>query len=492
MNIRHQILLLLCLPIICQLATVGLLYSSLTTVDQSARQEIQAKLVIAQLQECDGLLGRTLVKLTDIQFFNKRKDANQDAYLKTVEEKNATLVRLVQDNADASRIAKSYRSNAKKLVENWIDLTNSHTQGNDKLFFSQFLSTAEYLENMKVLSDQLYKGTQDLLAIYRPMVVAMQPRALEGRMQLRTLIIVAVALNIVIIAVLAIIINKQTIMRMNSLLNHIRAFAKGGMTSTSLEGRDELAEVDQTFTAVANERHKLDLLRQSIREMVNHDLRSPLTSMCLRIESLLELYGDGLLPPVKVHLNQLNSETNRLSRLANTLLDVDRIEDGKLDVELKPTKLALLASNAQSILQSQSERRKININLSLEEDLFVLCDNDRTIQVLTNLLSNAVKFAPKDSTIEMIGRKLDADFVRIEVVDEGRGVPPDEIANLFKRFSQLDQPDEIKKTGSGLGLYICKSLIEAQEGRIGYSQKKGKGGCFWIDLLSCSDDEPNL
>ncbi len=491
MNLRLQILGLLCLPIICQLATVSLLYTSLTTVEKNARQEIRAKQIIAQLQECDGLLGRSLVRLTDVQFFNKVKDVQQDTYLKNIEQKNNELVRLVKDNQTALRVAQSYRRHAKELVQNWMDLTNSHTPGFDKLFFSQFLNTAEYLENMKVLSDQLYKETQELLAIYRPMVKELQPRSVEERDRLRLMIIVAIVFNIILIAALALIVNTKTLRRLSSLLSHIRAFAKGGRTKEALVGSDELAELDRAFTAVANERHNLDQLRQSIREMVNHDLRSPLTSMCLRIDSIMEMHHADLTPPVRQHLTHLGSETQRLHRLANTLLDIDRLEDGKLEVELRPVLAERIIGTSQSIVEAQATRKSIKISAIIVDRLVVLCDEDRTVQVLTNLLSNAVKFAPRNSEIKIKAINIESDSVRISVLDQGSGVPPQEVENLFKRFTQLDQPEDIKKTGSGLGLFICKSLIEAQGGSIGYTAPDEPGGCFWIELKAYPQDDSN-
>ena len=112
----------------------------------------------------------------------------------------------------------------------------------------------------------------------------------------------------------------------------------------------------------------------------------------------------------------------------------------------------------------------------------LFCDSDRTIQVLVNLLSNAIKFAPKDSVITLRSKLTTDHSFRFEVVDQGPGVPPDQINSLFAKFHQLDQPTAVKQEGSGLGLYICRMLITAQGGKVGYTSPGDRGSCFWFEL----------
>ncbi len=482
MKMRSQMLLLLCVPLACQVCTVSLLYSALEAVDKSAKKEIQAKEVISQLSENSTLLGVFIVELTNKNVFDRRKKNWEGKWLKTVDRCNKRLLKATHDNERARKIAERLEVHSRQLIENWMDLTRSFTPDRSYLYYSQFMSSAEFTEAMKVMSDQLRDEMEELLAIYRPLAAELQPQSLAARTRLRESIIAAVVLNVLLVLALFFFINSRFLLRLTTLMDHFRAFSRGGKVSQSLKGNDELAELDQIFTAMANERHKLDQLRQSIREMVNHDMRSPLTSMNLRLESVLELYDEELTPAVKKILVQLGSETQRLTRLANTLLDIDRMEDGKLEVELTTVSVEELVESCMQIVHGHAEHRKLVIDTNLEEALFVQCDLDRTVQVITNLLSNAIKFSPIRTKISINARSVDVEFVRIEVIDQGAGVPEDKIDSLFHRFVQLDQPETTKAQGSGLGLYICKSLVEAQGGRIGYAQQDEPGACFWIEL----------
>ena len=420
MKIRQQILALLCLPIFCQLATVGLLWHTLNALDRSARQEMEAKRVVALIQEIYGVVGESVTKLTGTNFFKLTPETQKSQYfLSLLDEKGNDLRLLVGDNKKAATAAKNYAFHARRLIENWTELINGYSTGHDELFFGQFLSTGEYSESLKVLIDRLNEDAKTLFEIYRPLAKELQPKAIKERSTLRSLIIAAIIANLVLLAILALIVNKQTLNRLNELMTHIQSFSTGKETFTPLTGQDELAELDQTFAKMSLERRKLDQLRQSIREMVNHDMRSPLSSINLRLESIAEIHGADLKPLVLDQINQVCSETQRLIRLANTLLDVDRLEDGKLDVDVKLNSVESLVESSTAMISAQAERRNVKIELDLEENLTVSCDADRTIQVLTNLLSNAMKFTPKNSTIWISACVVENGWIRMEVIDEG-------------------------------------------------------------------------
>lgn len=454
MKIRTQILALLALPIICQFATVGLLWSTLASVDRSARQEMTAKAVVSTVQDIYGLVGEALLKLTGASFFQASVDIDKsEHYSRLIEEKGATLSKLVANDKEASSTAKQYVFHAKRVVESWSSLLGAYSPGHDKLFLSQFLTSGEYSESAKVLIDSLNEDARKLLEIYRPLAKELRPEAIHQRSNLRSAIVAAVTLNLVLLMVLAIIVNHKTLDRLSTLMKHIKSFAAGKDSLEPLSGTDELAELDQTFVRMSEERMKLDQLRQSIREMVNHDMRSPLTSMNIRLEAIIEMHGHTLSTELIEHLRQVSSEAQRLARLANTLLDIDRLEDGKLDMTIEEISVNQIVEATKAALTAPAARYNIGIDVDLEADLMVFCDSDRTIQIVTNLLSNAIKFSPKNSTITIAGlrSKEEAGWVRIEVIDEGVGVPAEQVNKLFLRFNQLDQPADLKSQGSGLG-----------------------------------------
>jgi K+-sensing histidine kinase KdpD len=182
-------------------------------------------------------------------------------------------------------------------------------------------------------------------------------------------------------------------------------------------------------------------------------------------------------------IKRVYSEAGRLQRLSNTLLDIDKMEDGKLDIETSPVSCSEIIRVSIDAVRAQFERKKVVIDFTGEQELFCLCERDRTIQVLVNLLSNAVKFSDVNSKIEVTCKLMqDGKAVRFEVLDEGSGVPDEKAGSLFNKFTQLEQPEDLKKQGSGLGLYICKMLVDAQDGAVGYIKRQERGSCFWFEL----------
>ncbi|MBX9694747.1 MAG: HAMP domain-containing histidine kinase [Cyanobacteria bacterium] len=218
--------------------------------------------------------------------------------------------------------------------------------------------------------------------------------------------------------------------------------------------------------------------------MVSHDLRSPLASMMITLDVITEFEQDKVQESILPKLLRLRSEADRLNRLVNTLLDIEKIESGTVDVSINSEETGELIRTAIDATQDLAKSGNVELVTSFSPKCTALCDKDRTVQILVNLISNAIKFAPAGSTVTVGAERLDSHVVRVEVTDTGCGVPPEKQGKLFGKFSQLDQPDEIKKKGSGLGLYICKMLVEAQKGKIGFEAPASGGSCFYIELPS--------
>jgi signal transduction histidine kinase len=288
------------------------------------------------------------------------------------------------------------------------------------------------------------------------------------------------------VIVLAVLVNKNTLSRLQVLMSNIRAFSQPKAQLQKLSGNDELAELDNAFREMAAERAQLDEIRKSLMAMASHDLRTPLTSMNIALEFILNTQAESLSPEVLKKMQYMSSEANRLVRLSSTFLDIEKIESGKLEVEMKKFSLGDIVEPSISAVRSLADARNIEIVDSSNKAWKLSCDQERTIQVLVNLLSNAIKFSPKNGSVYVRSVPAENDLLRVEVVDNGSGVRESESKLLFNKFSQLDQKADIKKSGSGLGLYICKMLITAQGGEIGYYPINEGGSCFWFELPALS------
>lgn len=230
------------------------------------------------------------------------------------------------------------------------------------------------------------------------------------------------------------------------------------------------------------ERKKIDQMKNEFISVVSHELRTPLTS----IRGSLGLITGGVVgqvpPKVKTMIDIAYKNSERLVRLINDILDIEKIESGKMAFDMKPVRLAALVE--QVIEANRAYAAEAGVTLAFEHSLpeaTILADGDRLAQVLTNLLSNAAKFSPPGDAVNItMSRRGHA--LRVSVADRGPGIPAEFRAQLFQKFAQADASDTRQKGGTGLGLSISKAIVEKLGGRIGFETAEGAGTTFYFDL----------
>lgn len=214
---------------------------------------------------------------------------------------------------------------------------------------------------------------------------------------------------------------------------------------------------------------------------VSHELRTPLTS----IKGALLLLERGKAGSLSKSAEQLillgRRECDRLIRMINDMLDIKKIEVGKLQLYRQNVSAADLVTNTLQILTAVAAERKVELRHELLTDALVNADKDRIVQVLTNLIFNAVKFSPFGSVVKVRVERLN-EAVRFSVVDLGPGIAKREQKKLFVVFEQVDQNRVGPREGLGLGLAICKGIVDEHGGAIGVVSEEGKGATFWFDL----------
>ncbi len=483
MKLRHQILILLGLPVVCQIASVCALGYSVAKVDEAAAKERTAKKVMAATQQAVGILGERVIDITSRAFTNRKRPSDENTQiLATLSE----LRKLVKDDPESVQIAARLSANTLRLLDTLEDLSKSYVPNKMAVYLSQFFDNQESLESIDLLYRLMEKDTDRLKEIYGPIAEEFQPQASQSRMALRSAVTGAIIFDVLLVIVLAVLVNRNTLSRLQILMNNIHAFSQPRAKLQELTGNDELAELDLAFREMAAEKSRLDEIRKSLMAMASHDLRTPLTSMALTLDMILETKTASQSPDMLKKLMRMSSEASRLVRLSSTFLDIEKIESGKLEVEMKKHSLSDIIDPSIAAVRSLADTGNITIVESYNKTWKLSCDEERTIQVLVNLLSNAIKFSPKNGTVTIRSVPSDNELLRVEVADNGSGVREIESKLLFNKFSQLDQESEIKKTGSGLGLYICKMLITAQGGEIGFYPVKEGGSCFWFELPALS------
>jgi PAS domain S-box-containing protein len=232
-----------------------------------------------------------------------------------------------------------------------------------------------------------------------------------------------------------------------------------------------------------HERKKVEQMKSDFISVVSHELRTPLTS----IRGSLGLIAGGVVGELPEKARSLvdiaakNSE--RLVRLINDILDVEKIESGQMGFRFVPQELMPLLQ--QALESNRAYAQPFDVELRLVEEApgaRVRADADRLQQVLANLLSNAAKFSPRGGAVEVRAVRQPNGSVRIAVTDHGRGIPGDFQPRIFEKFAQADASSARQKGGTGLGLSISRAIVERHGGRMGFVTAPGEGTTFWFDL----------
>lgn len=259
---------------------------------------------------------------------------------------------------------------------------------------------------------------------------------------------------------------------------------------------NELGDLQRTFNSLAqrviNTMDELKTLDQAKSEFLNiasHELRTPLTS----IKGSLSLLGSGVMGNVDPNCMRLikiaEVETDRLIRLINDLLDLAKIEAGKLPLVCSWLSWDEMMSKTTESLAGLALSANVSIKIDTSPGLEVFMDRDRIQQVLTNLISNAIKFSPAAGVVTVsVGRTKQGDMV-INVRDQGPGISPDDMGLIFQKFRQGSSPDNPLVKGTGLGLAIAKALVAEHGGEIGVESELGKGSVFWFTMPKWRDDD---
>ncbi len=231
------------------------------------------------------------------------------------------------------------------------------------------------------------------------------------------------------------------------------------------------------LTADISDRKAIERMKDEFIAVVSHELRTPLTSM----HSALKILATGKLGNLSRDGQQMleiaDDNTERLVRLVNNVLDLQRIESGEVKMEKQICNVSTLMIQATEAMQPMAKQH--GVVLVVEPiDIDILVDSDYIVQALTNLISNAIKFSSDGGTVWLTAENRPNAEVLFSVCDEGQGIPSDKLESIFERFQQVDSSDSRRKGGTGLGLTICRKIVEQHEGKIWVGSTLGKGSTF--------------
>jgi signal transduction histidine kinase len=298
---------------------------------------------------------------------------------------------------------------------------------------------------------------------------------------------------IALIALLTIYLARRVARPIDIAARTAERLAAGDLSSrVPLRGVGEVGRLERTFNSMAASlergRQELEEQNRRLRESeqaksdlvssVSHELRTPLASI-LGFSDLL-LRREFPSEERRRYLELVRGEAGRLSELLNDLLDLERIEQGAIELRRENVELNELLETQSFLYSAQSDKHEIDVDVP-DEPVVVRGDRDRLAQVLGNLLSNAIKYSPGGGTVTVAASRSRA-RARVSVRDQGLGIPADQQPKVFTKFFRGEAGRHLGIRGTGLGLVLARQIVDAHGGRMGFESAEGRGSTFWVEL----------
>jgi signal transduction histidine kinase len=250
-------------------------------------------------------------------------------------------------------------------------------------------------------------------------------------------------------------------------------------TRVHTRSRDEVGQLAEAFNTMSGELEDVERLRRDLVANVSHELKTPITAIRAHLENLL----DGVEQPDPGTLQVMLAQSERLGRLVDQLLDLSRLESGDVPLDRAPVALAPLVTQVLSEIEVARTDRGVSVTSDIPDDLPpAMADRERVHQVLFNLVDNAVRYTPPGGAVTVSAHRVNGS-VEVEVHDTGVGIPSEHLPRLFDRFYRVDTSrSRAGDAGTGIGLAIARSVVEAHGGNIHADSEPGMGSTFTFEL----------
>lgn len=475
LQLKDKALILVVVPLAFQLVFVATLTILLRQAETATLRESHSKLILAESNSVlrsftDAGMALYMYQLSDSQSSLERFQDLCESIPAQIKTLRVMLRDSPNQKESLNRVERVSNAGLKILGQASMLISEGQSA-------SQLKNSRQELNNMiqELMSEiQRFSKEQEKAEHVNPEAAA-QAKDLVARW-----LAVGVMINIIIAVLLALYFNKSTTRRLNVLMDNTDHLARGETLSPYVEGGDEIAKLDRVFHKMADALIEAGRRKQELMAMVAHDLRTPLTSIRASL-SLMSTGAMGEMPDkARVHIDGAEKNTKRLINLINDLLDIEKMEAGKMDMKYSDCVLKEVVDEAAESVAEFAKNAKIEIEVP-ETSITFQGDQERLVRVLSNLLDNAVKFSPPNTTIKMTA-ETQGETLEIRVIDQGRGIPPEFKEKIFVRFQQVSPEDKQEKQGTGLGLAICKAIVDGHNGTIGVDSEQGKGSSFWIRI----------
>ncbi len=470
-------LILVCIPLALQLFIIIVfanMYRSISTTLDYQLTALRAVKQVLMVASAMNDFGKVMIDVFDK---DEGSGFQYGSALGQVEEWNSEIVTLRSIGPpfeDLAKCTSSLSDRMMQFISTLMDgMEKQRRKISDPVVLSQFNAfKADAISQMDWLQQQ---------ALSPPAKYALAKPS-EARPMIYCAIIFTVAINIVAATLLGLMVRRNVVMQITRMENNIQRLADNRPLLPPLKGTDEVASFDRSFHEIVEGVRAARLEREQYLEIMSTSLRKPLLELEVFITlAQTQAFGE----PNSKGEASLSAASNTLKRLVamlNELIDFDHIERGTLslsEIDITPNQLL---DDAVNCLKTGGGQQAAIVTVPLENEVEFIADPNRLVQVLINLLSNALKFSPPDSQITLSVNQ-NADNTVFSVEDQGEGIPDNMQNAIFSRFEQVDQiRDSKNQKGSGLGLFICKTIVEAHGGEIWVESTLGKGSKFSFSI----------
>ncbi len=488
LNLKQKGLIIVSVPLIFEAAFILALFLMLENAEENVNKETKSRLVLQEVNNISKNIFDSASHLVTWNFTHKRAELQKfDNTMLGIADSIDNLKAMSADNPIRREHAAKLEFHGKATMRNLISHREKMVGDSTRVYTPNF---QEFRRDFNAEFDPFLKEAQTL-AREEESVQKLVPQAIEARKtSLRILLLTGFAMNIALAIVGIMIFNRDISSRLMVMIENSQRMAIGKELLGRISGQDEVALLDKVFHDMSESLRLAEATKREFVQMISHDLRTPLTAILGTFELLASGAYGKLTARGQTRVIDAERESERLISMINELLDIDKLESGNMQLLRDDCQLQPIFRRATEAVQVIAETGQVKIETT-QNNPIVNVDEDRIVQILINLLGNAVKYSPEGGLIK-IDAVDEGDFVRIDVIDQGPGIPKKDKKLIFERFKQIEG-EEYKRSGSsGLGLAICKSLVESHGGVIGVDSEAGKGSRFWFTIKKAKETSNSI
>ena len=423
--------------------------------------------------EAIGASYDVCVRVTDA-YGNDIYESEQNMQCNVHKLRRDQLLRLI---TEARANGGSYQAKVENEVPDFFKYNDKGITDMENLLGKDMFANMPRMTEMEsIISVEIVRSLsgQELVVMVNTIITPVDATVHTLRIQLIYISIIMVVLSLIIAIVISIRISKPIIK-----INETAKKLGKGEYDVRFEGDSyrEIAQLSETLNQAAVELAKAEGLQRELIANVSHDLRTPLTMITAYSEIMRDLPGENSPENVQVIID----EAKRLTSLVNDLLDVSKLQAGVMELNLKEYDLT---ASIESVLTRYSkflEQNGYTVDFEYDRNILVVADEDKMYQVIYNLVNNAINYTGEDKKI-IVRQRVAGSIARIEVIDTGEGIAPEELTNVWERYYKVDKNHKRAVMGTGLGLSIVKNVLKLHDLSYGVNSEVGKGTCFWFEI----------